>query len=255
MSRNGSGVYSLPAGNPVVTNTTISSTWANNTLSDIASALTDSLAADGQTTATGNLQMGNNKITGLATPTVSTDAVTKAYADALVDGTASGSFTNLTVTGTSTLNTLTATGTTTLATALTGILKGTSGVVSVATAGTDYAGISTAQSFTAGQRGAVSALTDGATITPNFNTANNFSLTIGGNRTLANPTNLTAGQSGVILITQDGTGGRTLAYGSYWKFTDATAPTLTTTASAVDALVYYVNSTTSITAVLIPNIS
>jgi hypothetical protein len=244
MSRNGSGVYSLPAGNPVVTNTTISSTWANNTLTDIANALTDSLAADGQTTATGNLQMGNNRITGLATPSVSTDAVTKAYADALVDGTASGSFTNLTVTGT-----------TTLATALTGILKGTSGVVSVATAGTDYAGISTAQSFTAGQRGSVSALTDGATITPNFNTANNFSLTIGGNRTLANPTNLTAGQSGVILITQDGTGGRTLAYGSYWKFTDATAPTLTTAANAVDALVYYVNSSTSITAVLISNIS
>jgi hypothetical protein len=243
MSRNGSGTYSLPAGNPVVTGTTIASTWANNTLTDIASALTDSLAADGQTTATGNLQMGNNRITGLATPTVSTDAVTKAYADALVSG-GTGSFTTLTVTGT-----------TTLATALTGVLKGTSGVVSVATAGTDYAGISTAQSFTAGQRGSVSALTDGATITPNFNTANNFSLTLGGNRTLANPTNLTAGQSGVIVITQDATGGRTLAFGSYWDFSGGTAPTLTTAASAVDVLVYYVNSTTSITASLISNIS
>jgi hypothetical protein len=243
MSRNGSGTYSLPAGNPVVTGTTIASTWANNTLTDIASALTDSLAADGQTTATGNLQMGNNRITGLATPTVSTDAVTKAYADALVSG-GTGSFTTLTVTGT-----------TTLATALTGVLKGTSGVVSVATAGTDYAGISTAQSFTAGQRGSVSALTDGATITPNFNTANNFSLTLGGNRTLANPTNLTAGQSGVIVITQDATGGRTLAYGSNWDFSGGTAPTLTTAANAVDVLVYYVNSATSITASLISNIS
>jgi len=243
MSRNGSGTYSLPAGNPVVTGTTIASTWANNTLTDIASALTDSLAADGQTTATGNLQMGNNRITGLATPTVSTDAVTKAYADALVSG-GTGSFTTLTVTGT-----------TTLATALTGVLKGTSGVVSVATAGTDYAGISTAQSFTAGQRGSVSALTDGATITPNFNTANNFSLTLGGNRTLANPTNITAGQSGVIVITQDATGGRTLAFGSYWDFSGGTAPTLTTAANAVDVLVYYVNSATSITASLISNIS
>ena len=64
MSRNGSGVYNLPAGNPVVTGTTISSTWANNTLSDIATALTGSVAADGQTTMTGNLPMGNNKITG-----------------------------------------------------------------------------------------------------------------------------------------------------------------------------------------------
>ena len=40
MSRNGSGTYSLPAGNPVVTATTITSTWANTTLSDIANALT-----------------------------------------------------------------------------------------------------------------------------------------------------------------------------------------------------------------------
>ncbi len=244
MSRNGSGTYSLPAGNPVVTGTTISSTWANNTMNDLAAALTDSVAADGQTPMTGNLNLGNNKIVNLLTPTVSTDAVTKAYADALVGGTGTGSFTTLTVTGT-----------TTLATTLTGVLKGTSGVVAVATAGTDYAGVGTAQSFTKGQRGAVVALTDGATITPNFNDSNNYSLTIGGNRTLANPTNITAGQSGVIVITQDGTGGRTLAFGSYWDFSGGTAPTLTTAASAVDVLVYYVNSTTSITATLISNIS
>jgi hypothetical protein len=55
MSRNGSGVYTLPAGNPVVTGTTISSTWANNTLTDISTALTNSIAADGQTPITGAL--------------------------------------------------------------------------------------------------------------------------------------------------------------------------------------------------------
>jgi hypothetical protein len=76
MSRNGSGTYSLPAGNPVVTGTTISSTWANNTLTDIATALTGSLAADGQTTATGALKMGANRITGLADGLASTDAAT-----------------------------------------------------------------------------------------------------------------------------------------------------------------------------------
>ena len=76
MSRNGSGTYSLPAGNPVVTGTTISSTWANSTLNDIASALTGSLAADGQTTASGNLNMGNNKITNLTDGTNAQDAVT-----------------------------------------------------------------------------------------------------------------------------------------------------------------------------------
>ena len=111
--------------------------------------------------------------------------------------------------------------------------------------------LDTAQSFTAAQRGAISALTDGSTVTADFALANNFSLTIGGNRTLANPTNLVAGQSGVIVITQDGTGSRTLAYGSYWKFPTGTAPTLTTTASAVDVLCYYVESSTRITARLI----
>lgn len=110
------------------------------------------------------------------------------------------------------------------------------------------------QTWTGAQRGAITALTDGATVTPDFGTTNNFSLTIGGNRTLANPSNLTAGQSGVIVITQDGTGGRSLAFGSYWKFASGTAPSLTTTASAVDVLAYYVESSTRITARLIGDV-
>lgn len=110
------------------------------------------------------------------------------------------------------------------------------------------------QSFSVAQRGTITALTDGATITPNMNNANNFSVTLGGSRTLANPTNLTAGQSGVIVITQDGTGSRTLAYGSYFKFPAGTAPTLTTTASAVDVLAYYVESSTRITARLVADV-
>ena len=75
MSRNGSGVYNLPAGNPVVTGTSISSTWANTTLTDIATALTNSLASDGQTPATGNLDMNSNKIVNLAAGSTTGDAV------------------------------------------------------------------------------------------------------------------------------------------------------------------------------------
>jgi hypothetical protein len=75
MSRNGTGIYSLPAGNPVVTNTTISSTWANSTLTDIATALTGSVAADGQTPMTGNLDMNTRKVVNLANGTVATDAI------------------------------------------------------------------------------------------------------------------------------------------------------------------------------------
>ena len=119
---------------------------------------------------------------------------------------------------------------------------------------TNGAYLNAAQSFTAGQRGAVSALTDGATITPDFAVANNFSVTLGGNRTLANPSNQTAGQMGTIIITQDGTGGRTLAYGSNYKFPGGTAPTLTTTAGAVDALAYYVESASRITCRLISDV-
>ena len=118
----------------------------------------------------------------------------------------------------------------------------------------DTAKTDVAQSFTAAQRGTITALTDGATITPDFAVANNFSVTLAGSRTLANPSNLTAGQSGVIVITQDGTGGRTLAFGSYWKFAAGTAPTLTTTAAAVDVLAYYVESGSRITARLIGDV-
>ena len=75
MSRNGSGTYNLPAGNPVVTGTVISSTWANNTLNDIASALTGSVATDGQTPMVGDLDMNTNKILNLDPGTVAGNAV------------------------------------------------------------------------------------------------------------------------------------------------------------------------------------
>ena len=106
-----------------------------------------------------------------------------------------------------------------------------------------------AHTFTAGIRGEITTLTDGATITLNMDDSNNFTVTLEGNRTLANPTNLTAGQSGSIFIVQDGTGSRTLAWGSYWDFAGGTAPTLTTTASAVDRVDYVVRTSTSIHAV------
>jgi hypothetical protein len=72
MSRNGSGTYSLPAGNPVVTGTTIASTWANSTMNDLAAAITGSIAADGQTPITGTLQMGGNNIANAGTVTAVT---------------------------------------------------------------------------------------------------------------------------------------------------------------------------------------
>tara|TARA_R110000868_G_scaffold198100_1_gene444396 strand:+ start:1319 stop:1915 length:597 start_codon:yes stop_codon:yes gene_type:complete len=113
----------------------------------------------------------------------------------------------------------------------------------------DTAKTDIAQTYSAGQRGTITALTDGATITPDLAASNNFSVTLAGNRTLANPTNIVAGQSGSVFITQDGTGSRTLAFGSYWDFAGGTAPTLSTDAASVDRIDYVVRSATSIHAV------
>ena len=118
-----------------------------------------------------------------------------------------------------------------------------------------FAKTDTVQTFTSAQRVEIETLTDGATITPNFANTNNFTVTLEGNRTLANPSNLVAGQSGSIFIVQDGTGSRTLSWGAYWDFVDGTAPTLTTTAAAVDRVDYVVRSSTSIHAVATLNYS
>lgn len=96
MARNGSGTYVLPAGNPVVTGTTISSTWANSTLTDIAAALTGSISTDGQTLPVANLPMGGYIHTGVGNATLSTQ-----YASA--GQVQSGSITYLTVTGTNSI--------------------------------------------------------------------------------------------------------------------------------------------------------
>jgi hypothetical protein len=112
-----------------------------------------------------------------------------------------------------------------------------------------------AQTFTAAQRATITSLTSAATVTPDFAASNNYSLTLDQNLTIANPTNLTAGQSGSIFLVQDGTGSRTAAWGSYWDFAGGTAPTLTTTASAVDRVDYVVRSATSIHAVATLNYS
>jgi len=89
-------------------------------------------------------------------------------------------------------------------------------------------------------------LTDGATITPDFTLGNNFQVTIAASRTIANPTGVTTGQSGVIFIQENGTGGYTVGWGTSWDFASSTAPTLITTASALNALPYFARSTTSI---------
>lgn len=104
------------------------------------------------------------------------------------------------------------------------------------------------QSFTAAQRGSYVTLTDAATVAIDLSLSNNYQVTLGGNRTIGAPTNVVAGQSGVIRIVQDATGSRTASWNSVFKFPGGTAPTLTTTANAVDLVAYHVESTTRIAA-------
>ena len=101
----------------------------------------------------------------------------------------------------------------------------------------------------------ISALTSSANITIDMDTAQNHSVTLAHNTTFENPSNMNVGQTGSIIITQDGTGSRTASFGTYWKFAGATAPTLTTTASAVDRIDYIIVSSTLIHAVATLNLS
>ena len=208
MSRNGSGTYTLPAGNPVVTGTTIASTWANNTLSDIASALTDSVAADGQTSMTGNLNLNSNKIVNLSNATLSTDAVAYGQVSALI------------TTGTA-------------------ILKGNgTGGISNATAGTDYVAPATTTNFTAQQYFGNVALTDAATIAWAANTAQVATFTfVSNNRTMGAPTGLVNGAYYGLAVIQNA-GSNTLTWNAVFKWAGGTAPTLSTGASAKDYFVF-----------------
>ena len=79
MPRNGSGTYNLPGGNPVVTQTLITSSWANTTMSDLATAISQSLSKDGQTVPSANLPMGGYRHTGAGIPTDRTHYATLGF--------------------------------------------------------------------------------------------------------------------------------------------------------------------------------
>lgn len=103
--------------------------------------------------------------------------------------------------------------------------------------------------------GALTSLTDAATIAVDMSLGLNFTVTLGANRTLGAPTNTKVGQSGFIRIIQDATGSRTLAYHADWKFAGGTDPTLSTAANAIDLLYYTVIATNFIHGSLIKGLA
>lgn len=94
MPFNGSGTYTLPAGNPVTTGTTISSATTNNTNSDIATALTNCITRDGQSTPSANLPMNSHKLTGLAAGTSNGDSVRYEQISSFITASSTDTLTN-----------------------------------------------------------------------------------------------------------------------------------------------------------------
>lgn len=86
-------------------------------------------------------------------------------------------------------------------------------------------------------------LTDGASIAWDLSLGAFATVTLGGNRTLSNPTNLVAGASYILIVKQDATGSRTLSYGTAYKFSSGTKPTLSTGANAVDIICFLSDGT------------
>ena len=92
------------------------------------------------------------------------------------------------------------------------------------------------------------AATAGGTTDIEFETADNFIITMGGNTSIT-AGNQKVGQTGSIFMVQDGTGSRTASWHADFKWTGGTAPTLTTTASAIDRIDYFVKASNQIHAV------
>jgi hypothetical protein len=88
-----------------------------------------------------------------------------------------------------------------------------------------------------------------------FSAANNFDVTLEGGSTLAPSVSPSGGQSGAILIRQDGTGSRLLSYSGGWSFANGSAPTLTLTPSGTDLLAYYCPQPSTIVGNLIAAVS
>lgn len=86
-------------------------------------------------------------------------------------------------------------------------------------------------------------LTDGATINWDVSTHDVAKVTLGGNRTMAAPTNLVDGHTYALRVIQDGTGSRTITWNSVFKWPDDTAPTLSTAAGAIDIITFVSDGT------------
>jgi len=97
----------------------------------------------------------------------------------------------------------------------------------------------------------ITTIADAASIVMNMATNNQFLVTLGGDRTLAAPTNLTVGQTGHIYCIQNSGGGHTLGYNSVFQFAGGSDPVVTPAGGAVNLLVFSVRATDKVDAVMV----
>ena len=97
-----------------------------------------------------------------------------------------------------------------------------------------------AVSLSTGASGSTQTANATGSTTLNFSTYQNFVLTLTGNVTLANPTTEAVGQSGFIVMVQDGTGSRTVSLGTDYETASGAGLTLSSAASTTDIVPYVV---------------
>lgn len=131
-----------------------------------------------------------------------------------------------------------------------GLTTGTTRIITTPDKNLILVGEDLANIFTKRQAVAPVTLAYATSIAPDLSLSNSFLVTLTGNLTLANPTGLVAGASFTITLTQDATGGRTIAFGTAYKFPGGTAPALSTAANAKDKLFCHSDNGTTLDCVL-----
>lgn len=97
--------------------------------------------------------------------------------------------------------------------------------------------------YTKQQNFGTATLLDAATIAWDVSVAQVARITLGGNRTMAAPTNLVDGGSYILFVLQDASGSRTITWNSVFKWPSAVPPALSTTAGSIDILTFISDGT------------